>query len=370
MLHTLNRIGSLIVKEFLIITRDPRSRLMLVVPPLMQLIIFSTAATLEVKNISLMVINEDSGRHGNEIVQRVAGSTTFTRIDFRGPGKNHEAALDQQKIMAVIHIPQQFSRDLEGGGGADIQFIFDGRKSNSSQIANAYLTEVVNQYALETSSPDSTVKAGVDARNWFNENLLYTWFTIPSLVAVLTVVMTINLSAMAVAREREMGTFEQLLVSPLRPVEILSGKVVPAMVIGVAEALFILALGRLLFGVPFRGSPWLMLTAIGLFSYSIVGFGLFISSLAKTQQQAIIGAFVFMVPAISLSGFATPVENMPQWLQSATWINPMKHALIIFKGLFLKAMPPTEVFRHAWPLVIIGTVSLIFSGWLFTRRLE
>jgi ABC-2 type transport system permease protein len=342
---------------------------MLVIAPLLQLILFSMAATLEVKNVALMILNEDAGRHGHELVQRLSAAKVFSRITFAGQAQDYETALDGQKILAAVHIPRQFSKNLEGGGRAGLQIILDGRKSNSSQIANAYLTRVIRQYGRELSGVSAASQVRLDERYWFNENLEYTWFTIPSLVAILTVVITISLAAMSVAREREMGTFEQLLVSPLNPLQILIGKLVPAMAIGIAEAIFILAMGRLLFGIPFRGSPLMMLASIALFSYSIVGFGLFISSLARTQQQAIIGAFVFMVPAISLSGFATPVENMPQWLQSATGINPMKHALIIFKGLFLKDMPPAEVLSHLWPLPVIGTASLIFSAWLFTRRL-
>jgi len=372
MLVAWRRIWALIIKEFLVIVRDPRSRMMLVGPPVLQLIIFAYAATLEVRNVPLLIFNEDRGRHAQELVFRVSGSKTFSRIEFVGHHREFARRLDEQEALAAIHFPQDFSRGLESGRGAVLRMIYDGRRSNAAQITNSYLTQIVNQYNRELTgrAPADGPRAEVVARHWFNENLDYTWFTIPSLVAVLTVVITLSQASMSVAREKELGTFDQLLVSPLKPVEILIGKTVPAMVIGVLEALFIFVMGWQFFGVPFRGSFLLLLSSIAVFAFSIVGFGLFISSLAKTQQQAILGAFVFMVPAISLSGFAAPVENMPLWLQNAVWLNPMRHALILFKGLFLKAMPPAEVALHAWPLALIGVVTLGLAGWMFARKLE
>ena len=364
----LKRIQTLIIKEFLIIVRDPRGRVMLIFPPIFQLIIFTFAATLEVRNVPVMILNEDLGRHGQEIAQRIGASNQFSELRFVDRSKDFTEALDQQKVMVAVHIPQDFSRRIDDRSGASLQAVYDGRKSNATQITNGYLSVIVNQYIQELSGGNSR-RALVEERHWFNPNLDNIWATIPALVAILTLVITLSQSALSLAREKELGTFDQLLVTPYNPSEILIGKLIPAMIVGIMEALLIVVLGRLLFAVPFRGSFPLLLAAIVLFSFSIVGFGLFISTLARTQQQAILGAFMFLVPAISLSGFAAPVENMPQWLQQAVELNPMKHGLIIFKGIFLKDLPLNEVMANAWPLALIGLASLLFSGWMFRRNL-
>ncbi|MDR1657527.1 MAG: ABC transporter permease [Deltaproteobacteria bacterium] len=365
---TAAKIGTLIVKEFLTIFRDPWGRRMLVVPPMIQLLLFAFAATLEVKNVSLMILNDDFGRHGHEIAHRLEASQQFTDISYAGSAKDFTKAIEEQRILLAVRIPVDFSKKIHARSGAAVQIIFDGRKSNAAQVVEGYILEVVNQYALELGDP--MVKGfEIAEHHWFNPNLEYHWSTIPSLVAIITLIMTMSFSALSLAREKEMGTFEQLLVTPLIPGEILTGKLVPAMLIGIFDAHLIYGVGHLFFKVPFRGSYLLLLASIILFSFSVVGFGLMISSIAKTQQQAILGAFVFMVPAIALSGFASPFENMPAWLQKVMWLNPMKHGVIIFKGLFLKDLPLPVVLANAWPLAVIGGVTFLLSGWMFRRNI-
>lgn len=366
------RVPALIIKELLTLFRDPKSRLVLIMPPLMQLIVFSFAATLEVKNVSLVIYNQDSGQHGQELIQRLNGSPTFTHLSFVNSVAQLQPMLDQQKVLAAVHIPQNFSRTIENGQSAKVQVLLDGRRSNAAQIVNGYISQVTQQYSSEirVSQQSEVLPVKIVARHWFNENLFYLWFTVPSLVGILAMLIALLVTALSVARERELGTFDQLLVSPLMPVEILIGKTLPAVFVGVTEGLLIGVVGVLIFGVPFTGSPWLLLFALVVFIFSVVGVGLFISALAKTQQQAILGAFVFMVPAVTLSGYASPVENMPAWLQTVTWFNPLRHFLISVKGIFLKNMPFTEVWANTWPLLIIGLFTLTLAGWFFTRRLE
>lgn len=366
------RIPALIQKEFLSLFRDPKGRVVLIMPPLLQLIIFAFAATLEVKNVHLAVFNQDSGRHGTEIVQRLAGSPTFSEIEFVGNDARIKELVDRQDVIGAVHIPPEFSRNLERGVAAPLQIILDGRRSNAAQIVSGYITQVATTYGREVMARrgEAMTRAVIVDRNWFNENLIYLWFTVPSLVAILALLVTVLVTALSVARERELGTFEQLLVSPLMPYEILIGKMVPGIVIGMAEGLVIAAVAVFIFGVPFTGSVGLLVLSLFAFIMSIVGVGLFISSLSKTQQQAILGTFVFLMPAITLSGYASPVENMPQWLQVANEINPLKHFLITVKGLFLKDMPVQEVWANSWPLLLIGLVTLSVSSWFFARRLE
>ena len=368
----IRRITALILKELLTLFRDPRGRAILIGPPLMQLIVFSFAVTLDVKNVDLVILNEDMGKHGHEIASRISGSSTFSHITFVDNIASFRPVIDRQKAMVAVHIPNDFSRKISLREQAHIQFILDGRRSNSSQIVNGYLSEIVFRYMTQLNRERGITSSAITIidRNWFNENLLYLWFTVPSLVVILTMLIALIVTALSVARERELGTFDQLLVSPMMPYEILIGKTVPALLVGVAEGLLIWLFAITLFDIPFTGSFVLLLMTLFVFVMSIVGTGLFVSALAKTQQQAILGVFVFMVPAITLSGYAAPVENMPLWLQKMTWWNPLLHALISVKGLFLKNMGFAELWPHTWPLLVIGTVTLSLAGWLFKRRLE
>jgi ABC-2 type transport system permease protein len=366
------RIPALIVKEMLTLFRDPKGRLVLIMPPLLQLMIFAFAATLEVKNVTLAIYNQDNGRHGYEIIQRLHGSPTFTDILFLDSKTAIQPVIDQQRALAAITIPQDFSRNIEADTPANLQVILDGRRSNAAQIVSGYIATLISRYdsELATEGGREPPPAIIVDRNWFNENLLYLWFTIPSLVGILSMLVALIVTSLSVARERELGTFDQLLVSPLTPFEILLGKTVPAILVGMAEGLIIATVGVWLFGVPFTGSPILLIIAIFTFVLSTIGVGLFISALSKTQQQAILGAFIFMVPAVTLSGYAAPVENMPLWLQYLTWVNPLQHFLITVKGLFLKDMPFMEVWANTWPLLVISGVTLPIAGWFFNKRTE
>jgi ABC-2 type transport system permease protein len=368
MMAVLRRIRTLAMKELLVLLRDPRGRSTLIVPPIIQLLLFAYAVTLEVNNVSVTILNLDMGLHGHEISERVSASPYFSSITFADRPQVVGQTLERQESLLAICLPQDFSRTITAGSGASLQALSDGRRSNAAQIVSAYLADIVNQYSMELADgPAGTVQA--EGRHWFNQDLVYVWTIIPSLMAIITLIMTLNISAMSLAREKELGTFEQLLVSPYSPAEIIIGKLIPAMLLAVFESMLIFVLGRLLYGVPMRGSFLLLLASIVGFSFSVIGFGFFTSSIVKTQQQAIVGAFMFMVPSVALSGFSAPVENMPAWLQKAVILNPLKHALVIFKGIFLKDMPASEVWLNAWPMLAIGAVSLVFSGWLFRRNL-
>ena len=208
------------------------------------------------------------------------------------------------------------------------------------------------------------------ARHWFNSNLIYMWFTVPSLLGTLGLLIALVVTGQSVARERELGTFDQLMVSPLRVHEILIGKMIPPLIIGVVQQSAFLLVAVFFFQVPFRGSLILLYIGIVFFLASVIGVGLFISSLAMTQQQAFLGTFLFAAPAILLSGFATPIENMPHWLQVATLANPLRHFLVIVRGVFLKAMPAGEVAVNILPLIAIAVFTLSIAAWLFRQRME
>jgi ABC-2 type transport system permease protein len=366
------RVRVLIVKELLALMRDPRSRVVLVAPPLLQLVVFSFAATLEVKRARIAVLNRDYGTAARDLAARFEGSPYVHHVRHLRSVGEIAPAIDNGDVLMVLHVDVGFSRDLAAGRPAPVQLILDGRRSNSAQIMLGYSTAIVDRVNEElavlygTPRPPSVV---VD-RSWFNPNLDSIWNAVPSLVAILTALVGVVVTSLSVARERELGTFEQLLVSPLRPTEIIIGKTLPALLVGVTEGTVISLVGVYVFHVPFHGSALLLFLSLVVFTSSIVGVGLFISSLAKTQQQAFLGAFAFMVPAVLLSGYASPIENMPEWLQTATLLNPVRHFMVIVRGVFLKGLPTPDVLRSLWPMALIAVATLTAATWLFRRRME
>ena len=366
------RIGTLIVKELLAVWRDPKSRSLLFIPPLLQMTIFSFAATQEVKNVSIAVLNRDWGTHSRDLIARFEGCPTFTSVRHLSDEDQMARAIDSRSVLLVVHIQSDFSRRLAAGEPATVQLALDGRRSNAAQIVAGYAAEIVDQYAAELTDPRRSGAAAsvVVPRFWFNPNEISTWNTVPSLVAILTTSLGLLVTGLSVARERELGTFEQLLVSPLSSTEIIIGKTVPALLIGVGEATGMVLVGAFLFRVPVVGSVPLLYAGMIVYLLAVIGVGLFISSLAKTQQQAILGVFAFMVPAILLSGFASPIENMPNWLQWVTLANPIRYFMVIVKGVFLKNLPASIILANIWPMAVIGSVTLSSSVWLFRRRIE
>lgn len=271
----------------------------------------------------------------------------------------------------VLSIREDFSEKLELEGETTVQILLDGRKSNTAQIVSGYATEIITQYAKEFQKLNGIQTRTVEIcpRNWYNPNLLYFWYNIPSFVATLAMLTCIIVTSISVARERELGTFDQLLVSPLIPLEILIGKIVPGIIIGMLEGFLMVLAGVFILRVHFTGSFLLFMFSLLVFITSVSGIGLFVSSLSKTQQQAMLGAFVFMVPSVLLSGFATPIENMPHWLQPFTYIIPLRYMLVISKGIFLKALPAKFVLVQTWPMALIAVVNFVGSGFSFRRRL-
>lgn len=363
------RIRALLIKELLAAVRDRRARFILIGPPVIQLLVFSFAATLEVKNADIAVLNQDWGQQSRELVERFAGAPTFAAVRFLKSDRAATEALDTQAAIMVVKLGPDFSRNLAAGKPANVQLLLDGRRSNAAQIVAGYAQSIIAQFNADLANGRAAPAGSVLVpRAWFNPNFESLWNTVPALVAILTALIGLIVTALSIARERELGTFEQLLVSPLQPMEILVGKTVPAVLIGMGEGTIIVAVGVLLLGVPFTGSLALLYLGMLFYIAAIVGVGLFISSFANTQQQAILGAFVFMVPAITLSGFATPIANMPDWLQIVTEGNPIRYFLVISKGLFLKDMPASLVFANIWPMAIIAAVTLTVATWLFRRR--
>lgn len=364
---------ALIIKEFLALWRDKKSRLMLVAPPVIQLIVLSQALTLDITNISVGIHNQDPGWYSHELVQRFKGSPYFKTVYAYTNAEEVRQSIDTQKTLAVVRFQSDFSRLLSKGKPATVQLILDGRKSHASQMISGYLGAMIDAFGQEIlrdkgATPQKVVN--IQERAFFNPNLEYIYYTVPCLVAMLSMLLALMLTAMSVSRERENGTFNQLLVSPLQPWEILVGKTVPAMAISFGESSLLMFLSLYLFKVPFVGSLLLLYGGMFVFLLSTVGIGLFISSLSATQQQSILGAFVFMTPTMLLSGYATPIENMPEWLQPVATLIPITHFFVIIKGIFLKDISALDVWTNTWPMALMAIVTLTLAGWMFKRRLE
>jgi ABC-2 type transport system permease protein len=213
-------------------------------------------------------------------------------------------------------------------------------------------------------------RARLEVRSWFNPNLESRWFILPGLVGMITLVLATIVTALSLAREREEGTFDQLLVTPLTPLEILIGKVLPGLAVGLIGATILVLVAHLWFRVPLIGSIALLYLGILLYLLSAVGIGVMISSFARTQQQALLGAFLFVVPAAILSGFATPIENMPEAVQWVTYANPLRYFLVICRGVFLQDLTLAELWPELWPMALIGVLTMGIATWLFRRRLQ
>jgi len=361
---------SLIVKELLANWRDRRNRIILLISPMIQVLIFSFAATQEVKNVPLAVFDESRSVLSRELISRFEGSPQFSQVIHLQGVPDIAPTIDSRTALAVLHIGQDFSRKLAARQPAQVQLLLDGRSSNAAQIIQGYAVEIVDRLNAEIAQlggfrgPPSVVVA----RTWFNPNSDTLWSTVPGLFAVLTTTVGMMVSALSVARERELGSFEQLLVSPLTSFEILAGKAASALVIAVSETTIIMLIAMYVLGVPMEGSMVLLYGAMIVYLLSIIGIGLFISSLSSTQQQAIIGVFMFLAPAILLSGYATPISNMPDWLQTFTLVNPVRHFVVIAKGAFLKDLPIDVIAAHLWPLALIAAATLSVATWLFRHK--
>ncbi len=365
------RLQALVLKEFLALLKDKRSRMVVLVPPLIQLLVFGYAATFDLNRVPYAVYDEDHGAAARDLAARFAGSPIFRQVAVVAHDDQIAPLVDDKRVLLVLHIGPQFSRELDSGRPGPVQVIIDGRNSNTAAILLNYVNTILAAFNAdwERQTGGSGAQARLETRAWFNPNLLSRWFIVPGIVGLLTLVVTTLVTALSVAREREQGTFDQLLVTPFRPWEILLGKSLPGFLIGWFETTLIVVLAVVWFHVPFRGS--LLTLSVGLFFFllSTVGMGLMISSLSVTQQQGLLGAFLFIVPSIVLSGFATPIANMPHWVQQITLLNPLRYFLVILHGVFLEGTPFHLLMDQFWPMAVIGMINLFLAGYLFRHRL-
>ncbi|MBD8897253.1 ABC transporter permease [Desulfovibrio desulfuricans] len=374
----LRRMAIIVRKELLVLLCNKVSRMLIIVPPLMQIVVFGWAATMEVRNVDVAVLNQDSGNWSREIVRRLQGSHTFRSVTFLDGEADIRPTIERQKALFVMVFDDEFSRRVDAGAPAQMQVILDGRRSNAAQIASYYLETIVRGIGESTPRGKMALGAATDAggapkldvrvRCWFNPNLEFQWFFLPNLIGMLGFMLGLVVTGLSVAREREVGTFDQLLVSPATPTEIALAKLVPGCLVGLVHGTIFLLISVFGFGVPFTGSLVLLYVAMLVFAMASGGVGLMVSSLSATQQQAFLGAFTVGVPCILISGAVTPVINMPPFLQYASQLNPMRHFTTIVQGVFLKDITVAAAAVSLGKIACISAVAVGVAVWMFKRK--
>ena len=374
----LRRMATIVRKELLVLLCNKVSRMLIIVPPLMQIVVFGWAATMEVRNVDVAVLNHDSGNWSREIVRRLQGSHTFRSVTFLDGEADIRPTIERQKALFVMVFDDEFSRRVDAGAPAQMQVILDGRRSNAAQIASYYLETIVRGIGESTPRGQMALGAATDAggapkldvrvRCWFNPNLEFQWFFLPNLIGMLGFMLGLVVTGLSVAREREVGTFDQLLVSPATPTEIALAKLVPGCLVGLVHGTIFLLISIFGFGVPFTGSLALLYVAMLVFAMASGGVGLMVSSLSATQQQAFLGAFTVGVPCILISGAVTPVINMPPFLQYASQLNPMRHFTTIVQGVFLKDITVAAAAVSLGKIACISAVAVGVAVWMFKRK--
>ena len=376
MLGSLRRVWRLTLKELKISFGDKKSRIVLIVPPIMQLIIFAAAVTLEVNNVRLGVYNVDAGVEGAAFLKSFSTRPVFKEIKYYDGQDELKRALENREIFSALIIPEDFSQKiLSSNETASVQALFDGRRANASAILAGYTSSITHAYGISVATRRvgnvaDVSSNGVVSRRWFNPNLQARTAFMPCLICLLATTVGMIVSVLSIARERETGTFEQLLVSPASPFEIVLGKAISAVLLATVSVLIVTAIVVWGFHIPLQGSSWVLLATTPLYLTSIVGVGLMISALSATQQQATLGMFLFIPPAVMLSGFATPIENMPLWLQDFTIVNPVRWQMKLMRGLFLRDLSAEAVTTCVVPLAIIAFFSFGAAVYMFKRRME
>jgi ABC-2 type transport system permease protein len=370
MFASILRIIALTRKELLTVLKDPRGRFALLVPPILQCLIYGYAATYDLNDVPYAVLDQDRSAASRELLARLDGSRVFQRVANLERYADIANTIDERRALLVIQIAQDFERRLMAGQPADIQVIADGRNSNTAGTTTGYISAVVEAFNADWRARhgqrDPPIR--VTSRAWYNPNLETRWHMIPSLIGTLTLLQTLLLTAMSVAREREQGTLDQLLVTPFRPTEIMAGKALPSLLVGLVQATNILLVAQLWFHIPFAGSYFVLYAGLGVFLLAAIGMGLLVSCFAATMQQAMLYSFLIMMPFALLSGLTTPVSSMPEVLQIVTLVNPLRYAIDIAQRVYLEGARFEHLGPELVPLAVMAVISLAAASWLFRRR--
>jgi ABC-2 type transport system permease protein len=372
------RLRHMLVKEFIQALRDPKMKAILFVMPVVQLIVFGYAVTTDVRDVRTAVFDLDETPASRDLISRFAGSGYFRIVEYLDQEARAQELLDRSDVSVVLRMNKGFEEDLRSGRTAKLQLLLDGTDSNTAGIVLNYAARVTGGYsrkALESRRlrlAGTAIEPGrveVATRAWFNENLESRNFYVPGVVAILVTLITLLLTSMAVVREKEIGTMEQIMVTPIRPVEFILGKTLPFALISFLNVFLVTTVGVLWFGVPVRGNLLLLFLATALFLLTALGVGLVISTISQTQQQAMMGTFFFYMPAMLLSGFMFPIAHMPEPVQWLTLLNPLRYFLVIIRGIFLKGVGLDILWPQMAALAVIGVFTLGLASRRFRKTL-
>jgi ABC-2 type transport system permease protein len=383
------RIGVILRKEIFQLLREPRMRGLLFIPPLLQLIIFGYAVTLDVDNAKLAWMDGDGTPESRSLLARFQGSGRFQLVAFPTSEAEVQSILDHGDAHAVVRVLPGFARDLARGTTAQVQVLLDGTNSNTASLVSAYAAGVIGAFSndvlpgqtknrqsvkLTVRSPSTQVTAvnttAAETRIWFNPDLRSRNYFVPGVAVNILFMVTLTLTAQAIIREKEIGTMEQLMVTPMRSLDLMLGKTLPFAIVGLVDLVLVTAGALIIFRVPFRGSFLLLLVSATIFLMTSLGAGLFLSTVSRTQQQANMASFFFSSPAFMLSGFNFPIQNMPTVVQYLTYLNPLRYFMEIVRGVFLKGVGLDILWPQLLALFVYGVVILGLSALRFHKTLD
>ena len=368
---TLMRIFNLMHKEFKVIFKDPASRIILFAPVFIQSLLFGYAATFDLNDVPYVVVDQSHSVSSNEFLSHLDSTGVFHRVASLQNAQQITAPIDNQQALMAIQIPADFERQLLRGKSAPIQVILDARNSSTAGMAVQYVSSVVGRFNQQWREEHGARITGIqiETRAWYNPNLESRWNIIPALIASLAFLQTLLMTALSVAREREQGTFDMLMVTPMSPYEIMVGKALSSVAIGLVQSTLVLLVAIFWFQIPFVGSLLTLYLGLIIFTVSSVGLGLAISAISANMQQAMLYSFVLLMPLMLLSGLMTPVKNMPTVLQWITYANPLRFAMDYVRRVYLEGAPFTLVAHNLIPMLVVAAITLPYAAWLFRNRL-
>lgn len=372
------RIRHMLVKEFILILRDPKMKGIVFIMPIIQVLLFGYAVTTDVQHVSLGIFDLDNSIASRALTAAFVETPYFDAAAYAGNEGEARELIDAGKVKAVLRFNQGFEGDLRSSRQAKVQLIVDGSDSNTAGIVVSYATQIVSAFSEEVLIERLQRVAGgelkdaqliVESRAWFNDNLESRNFYVPGVIAMLIMLATLTLTSMAIVREKEVGTIEQIMVTPISSTEFILGKTVPFAIIGYIDVTLVTLVGVFWFDVPIRGSLLLLFGATGLYLMSCLGIGLVISTISSTQQQALMGSFFFYLPSVLLSGFMFPIRNMPEPVQWLTYLNPLRYFLVVVRGIFLKGVGVAILWPQLLALALLGVAVLAFASSRFKKTL-
>jgi len=382
-----DRIREIIKKEFYQTLRDPRGRALLFGPPILQLLIFGYAVNLDVEKAHSAWVDMDRTPESRKLLSLFQGSRYFEIQALAASDRDIRKLMDQGKVQIVIRVLPGFSRAIRRGDTAAVQILIDGTNSNTASIIAAYASSIIADYAARVLQeqknyrlagptaakgplPEIVPVLAARSRVWFNPELKSRVYFVPGVIVNIIALVTIMLTAMSIVREKEIGTMEQLMVTPIRPLELILGKLLPFALVGIFEVGLVVGAAVIIFRIPIRGSILLLFLCTVLFLFSTLGLGLFLSTISQTQQQAMMASFFFFLPAMLLSGFAFPIRNMPQPVQYLTYLNPLRYFMQIVRSLFLKGSGFEALRGEIAALAFFGLAILGLSVVRFHKKLD